>query len=258
MPTRFLMEIQHRKNGNIGRTVAPIRTALKNHSIRSSSKILKLGVGWHNDQPYIFMARCGVTGLMYIFLSECPVPGWCTELTEVSGTGIDVVPKLPKLPLQVWKSVPFPAVPVSMLYRIYRYVHWCCTALTEVSRTGIDIIPNLPKNPLPVMPAVCLCTYRAEHTSVRSNIQKIYNGIHWTFNNTKHFSIWPHKPREHLDEDINWVRGASCSSRHVGIARIAWVGVISSRLYVRLVSTYTSVYMYIIFVYRPYIGHWDT
>ena len=51
-----------------------------------------------------------------------------TELTEVCGTGIDVVPKLPKCP-----------VPVLMF-----------TELTEVSGTGIDAVPNLPKCPVPV------------------------------------------------------------------------------------------------------------
>ena len=45
---------------------------------------------------------------------------WCrTELTEVSGTGIDVVPKLPKYPVPVWKSVP---VPVLTPYRTYRSI----------------------------------------------------------------------------------------------------------------------------------------
>ena len=88
---------------------------------------------------------------------------WCTKLTEVSGTGVDLVSKLPKCP-----------VPVLMSYRTYRsvrYRYWC-TELTEVSGTGINVVPNLPKCPLPVMlpvillviPAVCLCTYRTEHT----------------------------------------------------------------------------------------------
>ena len=54
---------------------------------------------------------------------------WCTEITEVSGTGM--------------KSLPVPVVPVSMSYE-----------LTEVSGTGIDVVPNLPKCPVPVTPAV--------------------------------------------------------------------------------------------------------
>ena len=51
--------------------------------------------------------------------------GCRTELTDVSGTGIDVVPNLPKCP-----------VPVLMNY--------------EVSSTGIDV-PNIPKYPVPVV-----------------------------------------------------------------------------------------------------------
>ena len=38
------------------------------------------------------------------------------------------------------------------------------TELTEVSDTGMDVVPNLPKCPVPVIPAVCLGTYRTEHT----------------------------------------------------------------------------------------------
>ena len=118
----------------------------------------------------------------------------CTEATEVSGTGIDVVRNLPKCPVPVWKSVPVPAVPVLMSYRSYRSVqcrYWCRTEvnelsgtgvyvvpipapllmsyrtyrsvryryslrteLTEVSGTGIDVVPNLTKSPVPVIPAV--------------------------------------------------------------------------------------------------------
>ena len=103
---------------------------------------------------------------------------WCrTELTDVSGTGIDV-PKLPKCPVPIWKSVPVPAVPVSISYRSYRsvrYRYWRRTELTEVSGTGIDVIPkvtevsgtgidvvpNLRKCPVPV-----LMSYRT-HRSVR-------------------------------------------------------------------------------------------
>ena len=53
--------------------------------------------------------------------------GCGTEVTEVSGTGIDVVPKLPKCQVPVW-----------------------ITELTEVSGTGIDVVLNLPKSPVPV------------------------------------------------------------------------------------------------------------
>ena len=99
---------------------------------------------------------------------------WCrTELTEVSGTGIDmpifsgtgmkvctgtggtgvhIVPKLSKCP-----------VPVLLLYRTtrsVRYRYWCRTELTEVSDTGIiDFVPNLPKCPLPVL--MSYRTYRS-------------------------------------------------------------------------------------------------
>ena len=79
------------------------------------------------------------TGMDVPNLSKFPVPVlmsyrtyrsvryryWCcTELTEVSGTGIDVVPNLPKCPVPVLKSVPVPAVPVSMSYRTYRSVRY--------------------------------------------------------------------------------------------------------------------------------------
>ena len=58
---------------------------------------------------------------------------YCTEFTEVSSTGIDVVPNLPKCP-----------VAVLMMYRTYRSVRYLyCTEFTEVSSTGIDVVPNL-------------------------------------------------------------------------------------------------------------------
>ena len=90
-----------------------------------------------------------------------------TELTEVFGTAIDVVPNLPKCPVPVlmlyrnYRSVRYPyeslyrvPVPVSMSYRTYRsvwYRYWCRTELTEVSGTGINVVPNLPKCPVPVL-----------------------------------------------------------------------------------------------------------
>ena len=133
--------------------------------------------------------RVGVFGTVPVFL----VPAWMsyrtyrsvryqywchTELTEVSGTGIDAVPSSPKCP-----------VPVLMLYRIYRnvqYRYWCRTELTEVSgtgmkvctgtksvpvppvpvsisyrndRVGIDVVPKLPKCPVPVL--MSYRTYRS-------------------------------------------------------------------------------------------------
>ena len=80
---------------------------------------------------------------------------WCwTKITEVAGTGmkvctgtggtgIYVVPKLPKCPVQVFMAYPS--------YRSAQYRHWCRTDLTEVSGTGIDVVPNLPMCPAPVL-----------------------------------------------------------------------------------------------------------
>ena len=101
-------------------------------------------------------------------LPKCPVPVlmsyrtyrnvryryWCTEINEVSGTGmkvctgtggtgIHIIPKLPKCP-----------VPVLMSYRTYQsvpYRYSCRTELTEVCGTGIGVVPNLPKCPVPVL-----------------------------------------------------------------------------------------------------------
>ena len=59
-----------------------------------------------------------------------------------------------------------PAVflPAYRTYQSFSYRYWCCTELTEVSGTGTDVVPNLPKCPVSVIPAVCLGTYRTEHT----------------------------------------------------------------------------------------------
>ena len=119
-----------------------------------------------------------------------------TELTEVSGTGIDVVPNLWKCPVL---AVYVPSIPgISQRYRlhfnilstfnynrnIYLYIYiqvyalvrqflvpvpavYFCrrTELNKVSGTGIDVVPNLPKCPVSVMiPAVYLGTYRNQHT----------------------------------------------------------------------------------------------
>ena len=64
--------------------------------------------------------------------------------TGTGGTGIHIVPNLPMGP-----------VPVLMSYRT-----------SKGSGTGIDV-PILPKCPVPVIPAVCLGTYRTEHTLVK-------------------------------------------------------------------------------------------
>ena len=67
--------------------------------------------------------------------------GCRTELTEVSCTGIDVVPNIPKC-----------TVPV-LMYRNYRSVRYRYpyTELTDVSGTGMDFVPTLPKCPVPVL-----------------------------------------------------------------------------------------------------------
>ena len=63
--------------------------------------------------------------------------------TGVPGTGMDVVPNLPKCPVPVW--MPY------RTYRSVRYRYGCRTELTEVFGTGIDVVPNLPKCPVPVL-----------------------------------------------------------------------------------------------------------
>ena len=76
------------------------------------------------------------------------------EVTEVSGTGIYVVPNLPKCPVRVLIS--------NRTYRSVRYRYLCCTEFTEVSGTGvkvcagtagtgIHILPNFPKCAVPVL-----------------------------------------------------------------------------------------------------------
>ena len=142
-----------------------------------------------------------------------PVQGLCcTERTEVSGTGIDVVPI--SVPTLVQTCIPVPVLMyrtyLSVAYRYWctellpsvRY-RWCCTELAKVSGSGIDV-PNLPKCPVPVLlyrtylsvryryyvpnlpkcpvsvkkTAVSLGTYRTEHT-VHLYSQK------WTIIDTK-------------------------------------------------------------------------
>ena len=61
----------------------------------------------------------------------------------MSGTGIDVVPNLPKCTVPVWTSIPVPAA------------YFCrCTELTEVSDIGGDVVPDLLECPIPVVPAI--------------------------------------------------------------------------------------------------------
>ena len=109
------------------------------------------------------LPKCPVPVLMYRTYRSVRYRYWCrTEVTEASGTGIDIVPNLPTC-----------SVPVLMLYRTYRsvrYRYWCCTELTEVSGTGmnvctgtdgtgIHVVPNLPKCPVPVL--MSYRTYRS-------------------------------------------------------------------------------------------------
>ena len=87
--------------------------------------------------------------------------------TDTGGTGIDVVPNLPKCPvpgIDVVPNLPRCPVPVLMLYRTYPSVrcrYGYRTELIEVSGTrmkvctgtggtGIDAVPNLPQCPVPV------------------------------------------------------------------------------------------------------------
>ena len=76
--------------------------------------------------------------------------------TGTAGTGIDAVPNLLTCPVPVLRSC--------RTYQCVRYRYCCRTELTEVSGTAIDVVPNLPKCPVPVIPAVCIGTYRTDHT----------------------------------------------------------------------------------------------
>ena len=76
-----------------------------------------------------------------------------TELTEVSGTGIEKVPNLPKCSVGYraryrtntgTPGIAVEGIPVPGVYLGQR------TELTEVSGTGIGKIPNLPKCRVPV------------------------------------------------------------------------------------------------------------
>ena len=110
--------------------------------------------------------KARVCSIRYRRYSRYP-HGCSTELTEVSGTGIDVVPKLPKYPvpvLMLYRNGRSVRYQYESLYRYRRYRYPCRTELTEVSGTGIDVAPNLLKGPVPVIPPVCLGTYRTDHT----------------------------------------------------------------------------------------------
>ena len=109
--------------------------------------------------------------------------------TVTGGTGINVVPNLPKCTMPVLMSyrtyrsvrhryrcrtgltkvsvpdLPKCPVPVLMLYRNYQSVRYryeslyryrwyrypCRTELTEVSGSSINVVPNFPKCPVPVL-----------------------------------------------------------------------------------------------------------
>ena len=98
------------------------------------------------------------------------------EVTEVSSTGIEVVPNLPECRILVLKSYRTPRS-VEYRYRVraepYRSVRYGSEAvpnhfgrvkksqytLTEVSGTGIEVIPNLLKCWVPVL--MSYRTYRS-------------------------------------------------------------------------------------------------
>ena len=87
--------------------------------------------------------------------------GCSTEVTEESGTGIDIVPTLPKCPVPVLMYQNYRSVRYryESMYRYRRYRYPCRTELTEVSGTGIDVVPNLPNFPVPVL--MSCRTYRS-------------------------------------------------------------------------------------------------
>ena len=111
--------------------------------------------------------------------------GCRTEVTELPGIGIDVVPNLPKCPVPVlilyrnYRSVRYR---YKILYRYRRYRYPCRTELTEVSGTGIDAVPNLPEVSgtgidvvpnLPKFPVPVLMLYRT-YRSVRYRHESLY------------------------------------------------------------------------------------
>ena len=104
---------------------------------------------------------------MFGTVPVCPVPVWIsyrtcrsvryrhgfrTELTEESGTGIDVVPNLPKCPVPVLMYRTYGSVRYryESLYRYRRYRYSYRTELADMSGTGIDV-PNFLKCLVPVL-----------------------------------------------------------------------------------------------------------
>ena len=93
---------------------------------------------------YWCITKCPVPGLMYRTYQSIRYQYWFhNELTEVSGTGIDV-PNLPKCLVPVYRSI--------------RYPYWC-TEPTEVSGTGkywryasVRTVPNTPLHTVQKVP----------------------------------------------------------------------------------------------------------
>ena len=78
---------------------------------------------------------------------EAKLQGCVRYGTGILGSGMDVVPNLPKCPVPVLTSY--------RTYRSVRYRYWRCVELADVSDTGtkictvtagtgIDVMPNLP------------------------------------------------------------------------------------------------------------------
>ena len=131
--------------------------------------------------------------VMRLTIEFRPVNAYQTEGvfgTGILGTGMDVVPKLPKCLVPVLMSVrnlrKCP-VPLLMLYRYYRSVRYRYerlyryrryrysdrTEVAEVPATGIEVVSKLPKYPLPVLMSYrthrrvrCAYLCRTEHTDV--------------------------------------------------------------------------------------------
>ena len=120
--------------------------------------------------------------LLYImeFLQEC-----IRCVIGILGTGLDIVPILPKCPV--------PVLEVYRTYRGVRYRYWRCTELTQVcgtdtkvcagaGGTGIDVELNLRKflvsvfdavQSLPTFPIPVLMSYRT-YRSVRYRYESLY------------------------------------------------------------------------------------
>ena len=107
--------------------------------------------------------------------------GCHTELTEVSGTGIDVVPNLPKCPVPVLMYRNYQSIlyRYESLYRYRRYRYPRLTELTEVSGDGIDVVPKLPKCPVPVLMSFRTCRSVRYRYSCRTELTEVSGtGIH--------------------------------------------------------------------------------